>query len=202
LDRRATAPRALTEWLIVRNSEDGLLVCDLRNQHVTSLNAFATAVFKASDGEALPSVIAEKLRDCGFAEADHQSVEEALLKLSRAGLVIMPQAILPPRRHGLFGRFVQRLFAGGTAAAVSAAMLAPAVVTMVSPQSAYAFACTPTTCGPEEEEEGEEGGGEETGYPQTIEFTSTPPKNASVGGASYDVTATGGASSSPVVYST
>lgn len=37
--------------------------------------------------------------------------------------------------------------------------------------------------------------------PQAITFTSTAPTNAVVGGATYDVTATGGGSSNPVVFS-
>lgn len=132
-------PRAWLEWFVVREMGDELLVYDLRNQRVTSLNAFAAKVWRACDAETDTRAIADKLVRDGTAVADVRVVELTLDMLAEAGLLEGNPARPGKRakRTGSRRDFVRRLFAGG--AATTAAMLAtPAVVSILAPTPADA----------------------------------------------------------------
>jgi len=128
--------QAWSEHFIVRRMGEELLIYDLRNQQVTSLNAFAAQVWRASDGDDSVLAVADRLSANGVTVGHTQDIERALEQLQNAGLLkkaAMPVKSTANTRRAFFGR------------ALSAAAATAAVVTVLAPTPASAAS---SPCGP------------------------------------------------------
>ena len=140
--RRASG--SFFESFIVREMDDELLVYDLRDQNVTSLNPLAARVWRMCEATTDVSRIAKALRGGGLANASDDAVDMALDLLEKANLIDAatrePEAPADAGRRALFRRLV--------ATSAIAAMAAPAVVSIVAPSPAQAVsaACGALTC--------------------------------------------------------
>jgi hypothetical protein len=135
-------PDGWAESFIVREMGDELLVYNLRNQRVTSLNAFAAGVWRASNGTADIAATAAVLGAQGV-HADNQAIESAFWMLIEAGLI--EGKVAPPTRGASRRDFLGRMFKG-SAVASAMAVATPAVVTILAPTPAHAASCS---CPPE-----------------------------------------------------
>ena len=130
--------QAWTEHFIVRPMGAELLIYDLRSQQVTSLNAFAAQVWRASDGDADVHAIADKLSANGIAAGGAHDIERALGKLQSAGLLRNAATAVRVKpadnsRRAFFER------------ALSVVATTAAVVTVLAPMPASAAS---SACGP------------------------------------------------------
>jgi hypothetical protein len=134
---------AWPEWFVVRSLGEELLVYDLRNQHLTSLNPFAAKVWRASDGKADAMAVAGKLSAEGVEVFDDRAIDLALDMLNKADLLESPVSVASKNSASSRRHFMRRVLASGTAAAVAI----PAVVTIVVPTPAQADSIVPGTVG-------------------------------------------------------
>lgn len=124
------ALKARTEGLIIKELDGELAVYDEREHRAHELNSTAAAVWRKCDGETELDEIAREIAAETELPQDEEIVRMALDQLSRAGL--LEQA---PQLEGHISRrqVIQRLgLAGG------AALLLPAVTTIVAPSRAMA----------------------------------------------------------------
>jgi len=129
---------AWSEWFIVRDMGDELLVYDLRTQKISSLNAFAARVWRTWGDLRDPAAIATALSEPQSPAVDLGSVEHALDLLNDAGLIDRPEGAKPMNGKSRREFFRRALGAAATAAAVVTVM-AP------MPASAASSACGPCT---------------------------------------------------------
>lgn len=124
------ALKARTEELIIKELDGELAVYDEREHRAHELNATAAAVWRKCDGETPLEQIASEIAAETELPQDEEIVRMALDQLSRAGL--LEQA---PKLEGHISRrhVIQRLGLAGTAA-----LLLPAVTTIVAPTRAMA----------------------------------------------------------------
>lgn len=127
---------AWSEWFIVRDMGDELLVYDLRSQKITSLNTFAARVWRSWGDLRDPTAIMAALSAPGSASVDLASVENALGLLNDAGLIDRPRSQLPEA-----GNSRREFFRRAMGAAVTTA----AVVSVIAPTPASAAS---SPCGP------------------------------------------------------
>ena len=122
--------KARTEGLIIKELEGEIAVYDERDHRAHELNAAAAAVWKNCDGETPIDEIAEAVAADSELPADEGIVRMALDQLSRAGLLEQggQDAGTVSRRQ-----LIQRLSLAG-----AAALLLPAVTTIVAPTRAMA----------------------------------------------------------------
>lgn len=130
------------EAFIVREMEDELLVYDLKTQRISSLNQFASQVWHASNGVADPKKTAAALAEEGLG-VPPETIASALAMLVGAGLLDGP--VMPAPKSANRRDFLGRMLSGGVAAS-SAAVVVPAVVTILAPTPAHAASCN---CPPE-----------------------------------------------------
>lgn len=131
---RFSITSAGSERFIVSPAGDDVLVYDTTSQRVTSLNPFAAAVWRAADEDADAEAVMARLAVDGLGAAEREAVETALAMLGAAGLLGAPPVaaeVVDQSRRALFGR----LAIGG---AVAAAVLTPAVATIIAPTPAQA----------------------------------------------------------------
>ena len=123
--------KARTEKLIVKELEGDVAVYDEREHRAHELNATAAAVWRRCDGETPLAEIAEEIAAESELPADEEIVRMALDQLSRAGL--LEQA--GQRFEALTSRrqVIKRLGLAG-----AAALMLPAVTTVVAPTRAMA----------------------------------------------------------------
>jgi len=124
-------PAVRRDGIIVRDLADETVVYDRRSHEAHCLNRTAAAVFRAADGTRTVEEIATGL-DTGPADAVERgaAVRLALAELERAGLLDTPSDGAASRREVL-----RRVGKG-------AALLLPAVVSVLAPTPAEAL----TTC--------------------------------------------------------
>jgi hypothetical protein len=127
-------PRArATEQLVVEDLTDETLVYDLERHRAHCLNPAATLVWRACDGRTSVAEAAARLERELRLVGGKALVWNALDQLARAHL-LEPGAVLPPARSR---RALIRALGLGAAAAV----LLPAVDSIVSPVAAQAASC-------------------------------------------------------------
>jgi hypothetical protein len=131
-------PETRRSGLLIRELPDELLVYDQEQHHAHCLNRTAAVVFRHADGTLTVREIARRLDPQGGPEAE-QAVRLALEQLRAAGLL---EAALEPAlsAQGLSRREVARRVG------IAAAILLPAVVTIVAPTPAEAAATCVTSC--------------------------------------------------------
>jgi len=122
----------MPEWFIVRELDDELLVYDLRNHQVTSLNAFAAEVWRACPGAADTRAIAARLTERGLL-ADPEAIALTLNLLGEAKLLEGPPPGLTVKPGQSRREALSRIAFGGAAAAAVAG-----VVTILAPTPAGA----------------------------------------------------------------
>ena len=127
-------PLARSEDLLIEEVGDELLVCDPGNNRAHSLNAFASRVWQACDGETTTEQLITKL------DSDRDSVAWALAELSdcqlleHSGPVVASNGGMTRRDLGL------------RTAKIGAAGAAFAVVSVALPTAAAAATPTPAQC--------------------------------------------------------
>jgi hypothetical protein len=132
-------PRARERALVIERLADETLVYDLERHRAHCLNRTATLVWDGCDGRTSPAVTAARLERELQVPGGEALVVSALQQLARARLLLdTPAAAAPSRRELLRGL--------GLGAA--AAMLLPAVESIVAPTAAQAASCvTSAECG-------------------------------------------------------
>ncbi len=134
-------PMALRAGVLVRPLSDELVVYDLERHRAHCLNPTAAAVFRLADGTRTPGEIASALGHEGDPDQGEAVVRLALEQLAELGLVdgggatVEDDSAVQARRQAL-----RRLGAG-------AALLLPAVVSMIAPTPAAAASCTSNCVG-------------------------------------------------------
>ena len=122
--------KARREGLVVKDMEGELAIYDERENRAHELNATAAAVWRKCDGRTSIDEIATQIAAETELPRDEEIVRMALDQLSRAGLLEEATALgahISPRQ------MIQRLGLAGTAA-----LLLPAVTTIVAPTRAMA----------------------------------------------------------------
>ncbi len=129
--------KARSDDLIVKELGRELAIYDEREHRAHELNATAASVWRHCDGEKSVSDIAAALAAESELPADEEIVELALDQLSRGGLLDEPWKRMqaPTSRRQL----IHRLGLVGTAA-----LILPAVTTIVAPTRAQAQSMLPT----------------------------------------------------------
>lgn len=135
-------PQTRRSGLLMRELPDELVVYDLEQHRAHCLNRTAGLVFRHADGS---RTLAELARVLDPTEASPQAVSAATLalrQLAEAGLLeSAPEALVEARpAAGLSRREVARRMG------IAAAILLPAVVSIVAPTPAEAAATCVTTC--------------------------------------------------------
>jgi hypothetical protein len=128
-------PVARRDGLLTRGLKDELLVYDRDGHRAHCLNRTAATVFTHADGTRSVADLARLLAPQGEASAGAAVVEETLDRLSEAGLLEVV-----PADAGLSRREVVRRVG------IGAAVLLPAIVSVVAPTPAEAAATCVTTC--------------------------------------------------------
>jgi len=128
-------PSVRRDGIVVRDLPGETLVYDRRRHEAHCLNRTAAAVFRAADGTRTVGDIAAAL-DAGAASAAEReaAVNTALGELDRAGLLDSPAGDGPTRRE-----VMRRV-------GVGAALLLPAVVSVLAPTPAEALATCVEDC--------------------------------------------------------
>ena len=144
-------PVARRDGLLPRELPDELLVYERDEHRAHCLNRTAAAVFKHADGTRTVVDLALVLAPEGDRSAGEAIVEEALARLSEAGLLEGE-----PAGAGWSRREVVRRVG------IGAAILLPAIASVVAPTPAEAAATCVTSC---------------AGKPQGTPCTSFPPTN-------------------------
>jgi hypothetical protein len=130
-------PRARRSGLLLRELPDELLVYDLERHHAHCLNRTAALVFRHADGSRAP---AELVRLLG-PNASGEIVTLALGQLAAAGLLEPPQG---EGEHVGAERISRR--EGARRIGLAAALLLPAVATIVAPTPVEAAATCVKDC--------------------------------------------------------
>jgi hypothetical protein len=126
-------PAARRTGLVVRELPGELVVYDLERHQAHCLNRTAAAVFQGADGNRGLDELGALLGE-GFERADREAaVRLALDQLASAGL--LDPGLQPPSRRSVLRR-----------AGLGAALLLPAVVSMVAPTPAEAAATCIEDC--------------------------------------------------------
>ena len=128
-------PETRRSGLLVRELPDEVLVYDLEQHRAHCLNRTAALVFKNADGT---RTRAELVRALGPG-ASEEIVALALEELQAAGLLLP----LPPEPQAAEGRSRRE---GARRVGLAAAILLPAVITMVAPTPAEASASCTNNC--------------------------------------------------------
>jgi len=128
-------PVARRGGLLIRELPDELLVYDQEQHRAHCLNRTAAQVFRHADGTRTVGELALLLAPEGDRAAGESAVEAALARLGEAGL--LASAPPPP---GLSRREVVRRVG------IGAAILLPAVASIVAPTPAEAAATCATSC--------------------------------------------------------
>lgn len=136
--RDGQTTQAWSEHFIIRRMGEELLIYDLRNQQVTSLNAFAAQVWHASNGDADAHAVADKLSADGNSAATARDIERALNKLQDVGLLKNAAGPVQVKSHD----DSRRAFFG-SALCVMATTAAVVTVMAPTPASAASSACGP-----------------------------------------------------------
>lgn len=133
--------KARSDDLIVKELGRELAIYDEREHRAHELNATAATVWRHCDGKSSVSEIASAMAAESELPADEEIVELALDQLSRGGLLEEPWKRLeaPTSRR----QVIRRLGLVGTAA-----LLLPAVTTIVAPTRAMAQSAPPTPSDP------------------------------------------------------
>jgi len=128
-------PSVRREGIVVRDLPEETVVYDRLSHQAHCLNRTAAAVFRAADGTRTVEEIAADL-DAGSAPADEReaAVRLALDELARAGLLDGAAVVAPSRREVL-----RRV-------GIGAALLLPAVVSVLAPTPAEALATCVDDC--------------------------------------------------------
>jgi hypothetical protein len=124
--------------LLIRELPEELLVYDQEEHRAHCLNRTAATVFRHADGTRTLSDLA-RLLDPGAGSAAAKIVTLALTRLAEAGL-LESGAVAPEPEPGLTRRELARR------AGLAAAILLPAVASIVAPTPAEAAATCATTC--------------------------------------------------------
>jgi Coenzyme PQQ synthesis protein D (PqqD) len=124
------APKAKTEWLIVREIDGETLVYDRSRAAASCLNEFAARVWRECDGETSVAEIAAALGE------DERAVWLALRQLTKAQLLTEAIAFPP----GMSAAKSRREVAGRLGLGLGAAAL---VTSIVAPMPAQAASCVP-----------------------------------------------------------
>jgi PqqD family protein of HPr-rel-A system len=127
-------PRARHDGLLIRNLGSEVLVYDLHRHEAHCLNPSARAVFERCDGQTAMDALARALRAELGPEVDERWVGVALEQLDRARLL---EPALSSEAHPLGSDRRTLLRHAG----LTAALLWPAVVSMVAPTPAEAATC-------------------------------------------------------------
>ena len=135
------AAKARHEGLVVKDMEGELAIYDERESRAHELNAAAAAVWRKCDGRTSIGQIAAQIAAETDLPEDEEIVRIALDQLSRAGLLEEAPDL---GAHISRRQLIQRLGLAGTAA-----LLLPAVTTIVAPTRAMAMSPpTPTPTAP------------------------------------------------------
>jgi hypothetical protein len=128
--------------LLLRELPDELLVYDREQHRAHCLNRTAALVFRQADGTRSPSEIA-RLLDSGAPDAE-QAVKLALAQLAEAGLLEERSLAGEPAAHEPGPALTRRDVVHRVG--LAAAILLPAVATIVAPTPAEAAATCATSC--------------------------------------------------------
>jgi ferric-dicitrate binding protein FerR (iron transport regulator) len=131
-------PQTRRSGLLIRELPDEMLVYDQERHRAHCLNRTAAAVFRLADGTRSVDDLAHALDPAAESPDAAAAVTLALGQLSESGLL----ECQPPEEStaGLTRRDVARRFG------IAAAILLPAVVTMLAPTPAEAAATCVTSC--------------------------------------------------------
>ncbi len=131
-------PRVRDNGLLVRELGGETVVYDLDRHQAHCLNPSAAAVFRRCDGERTRETLVAEVRTELGPEVDEQWLDLALEGLDEAHLLEPSPAVTPPPGHGR-RELLRR-------AGLGAALLLPAVVSMVAPTPVEAAGtCIPVT---------------------------------------------------------
>jgi hypothetical protein len=129
-------PLARRDDMVIRELPGELVVYDRREHRAHCLNATAAQVFRTADGSRGVGELAAGLDPAVAPELREALVREALEQLAAAGLLTAAEEGEPGSRRELLRRL------GG-----AAALLVPAVVSVLAPTPAEAASCL-TSCPP------------------------------------------------------
>jgi hypothetical protein len=133
-------PQTRRSGLLIRELPDELLVYDREQHRAHCLNRTAAFVFRHADGTRTPDAIV-RLLDPAAGDPAAQAVALALEQLAAAGLLeAAPQAASETVPEGISRRDVARRVG------VAAAILLPAVMSVLAPTPAEAAATCVTDC--------------------------------------------------------
>ncbi len=132
-------PRSRRSGLLIRELPDELLVYDRERHRAHCLNRTAAAVFRHADGTRTVAELARLLAPETSEPAVEGVVTLALARLAEADLLERPATAVAPA-EGLTRREVARRVG------IAAAILLPAVATIVAPTPAEAGASCVTDC--------------------------------------------------------
>jgi hypothetical protein len=139
MNKQVTMPRSRSEQLVIQDMPEETLVYDLDRHKAHCLNRAAAAVWQRCDGRTPIAEVAQFLRDEMNVEGGEEVVWLALNQLSKAKLldepVKAPVAIGNPARRELMKRVA---LVGG------AAMLLPAITSIIAPTAVSAATCQPS----------------------------------------------------------
>jgi hypothetical protein len=132
-------PQSRRSGLLIRELPDELVVYDQQRHRAHCLNRTAAAVFRHADGTRTVADLARLLDPDAPAPAAEEMVTLALARLAEADL-LEDAVAAAPSREGLTRREVARRVG------IAAAILLPAVATIVAPTPAEAAATCATDC--------------------------------------------------------
>ena len=139
MDTRKTMPRSRDEQLVIQEMPEETLVYDLDRHKAHCLNKTAAAVWQRCDGKTSVKAVADYLRAELNVEGGEEVVWLAIGQLGKAKLLDEPAKSLKtagnPARRELMKRVA---LVGG------AAMLLPAITSIVAPTAVSAATCLPT----------------------------------------------------------
>ncbi|MEZ5344422.1 MAG: hypothetical protein R2681_02605 [Pyrinomonadaceae bacterium] len=125
-------PVARTNDLVIQNSGAESLIYDLKDHKALCLNSTTNSVWKLCDGKNSVSLINRKL--FGESKRTESIVELAILQLAENNLLMNSKSVLDPA-----GQISRRQVIRN--AALTSAVLLPAVILITAPRAAHAQSC-------------------------------------------------------------